>query len=81
MYKTINFSTFCDEFKRAGRSDSWSLDGLRLLYDYIGDEDIELDVIALDSEWCEFATLEEVEDDLDNCIILSGDDCIVVRSD
>jgi len=77
MYKTIGFNQFCDEFKRAGRADSWSLDGLRLLYDYVGDEDIELDVIALDSEWCEYATMDEIEN-RDNCIILTGDDCIVV---
>ena len=66
MYQTINFSDFCDAFRRLDRHEQFSYDAKRALFDYlesVGDdtgEKIELDVIAL---CCDY-----VEMDLDDVI-------------
>lgn len=60
MKQTItHLSQFFEAFKRCGRGEQFSYEGLGLIYDYIeeyeqstGDE-IELDVIALCCEWDE----------------------------
>ena len=49
MKTTVYFSEFCDYFRDI-RPDNFSYQGLRVLYDYL--EDIELDVIAI---CCDFS--------------------------
>ena len=63
MKMTVDFSMFCDEFRRI-RPNDFSYDGLRILFDYFEeyeqetDEEIELDVIAICSEF-EQMTLDD----------------------
>lgn len=49
MYQTLDFNDFRDAFEKQ-RPDSFSYDGLQILFDYLEDEypDYELDVIELD---------------------------------
>lgn len=65
MKKTINSNDFINEFKSYGRSDQFSKEGLKALFDYFtqyeeetGNE-IELDVIAICTEYTEYADLGE----------------------
>jgi predicted ArsR family transcriptional regulator len=58
MKTTVNFSHFRDSFTKANRTDQFSYDGLKIIFDYIeqyeqdsGDE-VELDVIGI---CCDFA--------------------------
>ncbi len=67
MYNTVNFSQFCDSFS-GGYKDNFTYEGKRALFDYIeeleesGDiEEIELDPIALCSEYSEFDDLKEIQ--------------------
>ncbi len=59
MIQTINLYDFRDAFKRCGRGDQFSYEGLELIFDYIEEyeastgEQVELDVVALCCEWCE----------------------------
>ncbi len=69
MYKRLTFSDFRDEFTDYGRSDQFSYDGLKALYEYLEDfyessgEEFELDVIAL---CCEFTEYDSIEDYLND---------------
>ena len=59
MIQAINLYDFRDAFKRCGRGDQFSYEGLELIFDYIEEyedstgEQVELDVVALCCEWCE----------------------------
>ena len=59
MIQTINLSDFRDAFRRYGRGEQFSYEGLELIFDYIEEyeestgEQVELDVVALCCEWCE----------------------------
>lgn len=59
MIQTISVYDFRDAFKRCGRGDQFSYEGLGLIFDYIEEyegstsEQIELDVIGICCEWCE----------------------------
>jgi hypothetical protein len=59
MIQTINLYDFRDAFKRYGRGEQFSYEGLGLIFDYIEEyeastgEQVELDVVALCCEWCE----------------------------
>ncbi len=59
MIQTISVYDFRDAFKRCGRGDQFSYEGLELIFDYIEEyegstgEQVELDVVALCCEWCE----------------------------
>lgn len=61
IYQTITQSEFTTAFHRTGRGDNFSYSALCALYDYIDElsdatgEDIELDVIALCSEYSEYS--------------------------
>lgn len=65
MKQSVNFSDFCDAFRQAGRDDSFSYEGKRVLFEYLEqyEEDsgieLELDVIALCCEYSEM-TVDEV---------------------
>ena len=56
---------FCDSFVRMDRKDNFSYEGKRALFDYFEQleedtgEQIELDVIAICSEYTEYSTADE----------------------
>lgn len=66
MYQTVNFSQFVDAFHKCDRSNQFSYDGLKALYDWLeelGDpEGNELDVIAICCDFCEFEDLEAFQE-------------------
>jgi hypothetical protein len=65
MIQTISVYDFRDAFKRCGRGDQFSYEGLELIFDYIEEyedstgEQVELDPIAICCEWSE-QTFEEI---------------------
>ena len=65
MKKTINQYDFTEAFRTAGRGEQFSYDGLITLFDYLEQyeeetgEELELDVIALCCEWCEYESCIE----------------------
>ncbi len=76
MKQSINFSQFYDAFHSYDRSENFSYNGLRALFDYLEGyekatgEEIELDVIGFCSEFSEYdsaveAALEYGQDNLD----------------
>lgn len=50
MYQTVTFNDFRDAFDRL---DNFSYDGARLLFDYLDEMDIELDVIGVCCDYAE----------------------------
>jgi len=79
MIQTIDSHDFREAFKRMGRADNFSHEGLRLIFDYIEEyesstgEQQELDVIAICCEWSE-STPAEVIDSYDTDINTEGMD-------
>ena len=69
MIQKISFNNFVDSFKEMGRKDQFSYDGKRALYNYLTDleEDtghkIELDIIALCCDYCEYKSLKDFQKD------------------
>lgn len=69
IVKNIYQSQFIDEFRAYGREDNFSILALETLYEYIDNysdeigEPVELDVIAICSEYSEYSTLEEFQED------------------
>jgi hypothetical protein len=69
MKQTVYLSDFRDAFRRAGRDNQFSYEGLEALYDWLiacedgTCEEFELDVIALCCEWSEYSSLEEFQQD------------------
>lgn len=65
MKQTINKSDFRDAFHRMGRDKQFSYDALGALFDYYEeiDEEMELDVIAICCDWCEYDDLKAVKVD------------------
>ena len=69
MIRTINQYDFIDAFRKMGRENNFSYNGLVALYEYLemlGDDlgqPIELDVIALCCEYTEYDNLEEFQAD------------------
>ena len=76
MFKTINFSMFCDEWNKwEDRKDTFSYEGKKALFEYLEDTEsgnidsngkptngIELDIIALCCDYTEFDSLDDVKD-------------------
>lgn len=68
IYQSIDFNGFKEAFSKAGRSEQFSAEGLKLLYDYLEDlsndsgQDLELDVVGLCCQYAEY-TLDEFLDD------------------
>ncbi len=62
MKQTVSFNDFCDAWRSHDRNDSFSYEGKKALFEWIEDIDeaygseTELDVIALDCEFCEYAS-------------------------
>ena len=69
MIRTINQYDFIDAFKKMGREENFSYDGLIALYDYLEmfeddtGQSIELDVIALCCGFTEYDNLEQFQAD------------------
>ena len=69
MITTINEYDFSTAFHKMGRGKQFSYDGLKSLYYYLEEfsndtgEQIELDVIALCCEYCEYESLQEFKKD------------------
>ena len=69
MIRTINQYDFIDAFKKMGREENFSYDGLNALYDYLEmfeddtGQSIELDVIALCCGFTEYDNLKEFQAD------------------
>ena len=69
MIRTINEYDFIDAFKKMGREDNFSYDGLVALYEELEmvendiGKPIELDVITLCCEFAEYDNLEEFQAD------------------
>jgi hypothetical protein len=61
MYIQVTFQDFCDAFRDMDRDDKFSYEGQRALFEYLEDEDIELDIIALCCEYQE-GTYAEIMD-------------------
>ena len=77
MIQTIYISDFIHAFEQRGRADSWSIQGLTALFDFLEEvEDpakpTELDVVALDCEFTEYSSLDELRKDYDHVV---PDDC------
>lgn len=85
MIIKVTESTFIDAFKNMGRRDQFSREGLGLLFDYyeeLGDDNMELDVIAICCDWGEYDTLAEALKDY-NCETVEEleDECTVLTND
>ena len=69
MIRTINEYDFIDAFKKMGRENNFSYDGLVALYEYLEmleddtGQSIELDVIALCCGFTEYDNLKEFQAD------------------
>lgn len=67
----VNFSMFCDAFSRMDRKDNFTYEGKRALFEYLEQlsddigEDIELDIIALCSEYTEYSDIDEIKNAYD----------------
>ena len=72
IYQEITKSDFRTAFHNMGRADSWSYEGLGALYDHLLETKIvqrfglELDVIALDCEFSEYACIDEFFESYDS---------------
>ncbi|RLC85440.1 MAG: hypothetical protein DRJ03_11690 [Chloroflexi bacterium] len=60
MISRVTKGNFYQEFAQAGRADSWSYNGLEVLYDYLEENypDMEVDPVGLDGSFAEY----EVDD-------------------
>jgi hypothetical protein len=66
MIKTLSLYDFRDAWANSSRKDSFSYEGLEIIYDYLEeiDPDYDLDIIGLDCELAE-QTAEEIAQDYD----------------
>lgn len=55
MKITVNLSRFIDEFNESSRAGNFSYEGLVAIYEYLeqDDDNYELDIVAICSEFCE----------------------------
>ena len=71
MVKTLSFYDFERGFADVGRTNSFTYEGLKALFDYLESYEeeteipIELDVIALCCEYTEYENFEELQKDYD----------------
>ena len=67
MKQTIDVYGFRRAFERTDRKDQFSYEGLKALFEYLEEyeegtgEEVELDVIALCCDYCEFDNLEDFQ--------------------
>jgi hypothetical protein len=66
MYREVSFGNFVDAFRDMGRGDNFTYAGKLALFEYLeqyeedSDTRIQLDVVALCSEYTEYSNLEEI---------------------
>ena len=85
MKQTINQYQFADAFRSAGRQDQFSYAGLTALFDHLEQyeddtgEEVELDVVSICCDWCEYASAQEAAQAYgwkpDNDIAEDGNEC------
>lgn len=68
MKQTITAYDFERAFYDAGRGNSFTYNGLRALFDYLeegegGGEEMELDVVGIDCDFCEYETAVKCVED------------------
>lgn len=66
MKMTLSLYDFRTEWARSSRKNSFSYNGLELLYDHLEetDPDYDLDIVELDSSWTE-AAIDQILSDYD----------------
>ena len=95
MKQTVNRNNFHDAFRNMGRGEQFSYEALNALYDYLeemyadGEEEYELDVVALCCEYAEDSianvlkaySLEDLDELRDNTQVIweDGDDVLYVQ--
>ena len=76
MKQTISFYDFEKAFIDHGRGNSFSYDGLKALFEHLeecGGDDMELDVVEIDCEFCEYESAVKCVEDC-GYTDLTGDD-------
>jgi len=65
VHTKISVEQFRDSFKRMGREDGWTYEGLGALYEWLEENfpDNELDVIALCCDFSEYESLDKYNED------------------
>ena len=69
MKRTVDLHEFRESFKRMGRENQFSYDGLGALFNHLEEierdtgEEVELDVIALCCDFMEYDSLEALKED------------------
>lgn len=90
MKQTINESQFVDAFREMNRTENFSYAGRLALFEYLESyeeetgQEIELDIIALCCEYCEYDSLEEFQANYGEdyeCIDDIRDDTTVIMID
>ncbi len=72
IIETIGVYGFVNAFQERGRMAGWTTFGLEELFHYLYDlsqdmgEHLELDVIAIDSEFVEYLSFQQIQQDYDN---------------
>jgi hypothetical protein len=61
MYQTVNFQNFCGAFSSHDKDVNFSYEAKRALFDYLEEEEVELDVISLCCSFTEYQNLAEVQ--------------------
>jgi len=73
MKTTVSFYDFCDAFKGSGRKDSFSYEALGALFEHLEemeescDQEMELDIVAIDCEYCEYGTIDDIRESYPEC--------------
>ena len=74
MKTTVNFHHFAQAFHDMGRQENFTIEGLRIIFDYLEDyEELELDVIAI---CCDFSqdSWEDIAENYSIDLTDCGDD-------
>ena len=80
MKKTINVYDFERAFVDAGREKSFSYEGLHALFDYLeemedgGENELELDPVAIDCDFCEYESGVDCVSDLGSDLEYESED-------
>jgi len=64
MYIRVNFDRFVECFRSMERGENFTYEGLELLFNHLEEEDLELDMVQICTDWNEYPTLEEAMEEL-----------------
>lgn len=87
MYQSINFKDFCNAFNQASRSEQFSYEGKKALFEYIEalEEDtgtpIGLDIVALCCDWSESSIADVAAENSIDIDGMDNDDALEAVSD